>query len=212
MGFRRMNYTQIKYAFTLLFIGFLFQTQVANASDECIGFEPPGAVMPILSETGSFEKILVYEEYFADSSDAEDVSAGIRAAQLKAKAALSKFLGEETETEDTLMEMSKSLKEKGTEGKLVTSERLKVQIQNVKSKSKQVLRGLIKLADCYEPDTNRVMVELGTNLKLLDAANQIRNAFSNEQSSNVDSNAVETSTSGSNQSGFTRSSKAKSDF
>lgn len=207
-----MSYNQIKYSFTLLALGFLFQSQVANASDECIDFEPPGAVMPILSETGSFEKILVYEEYFADSSDAEDISAGIRAAQLKAKAALSKFLGEETETEDTLMEMSKSLKEKGTEGKLVTSERLKVQIQNVKSKSKQVLRGLIKLADCYEPDANRVMVELGTNLKLLDAANQIRNAFSNEQSSNVDSNAVETSTSGSNQSGFTRSSKAKSDF
>ena len=212
MGWKIMSYNQLKYTCTLLFLGFLLQTQAANASDECIDFEPPGAVMPILSETGSFEKILVYEEYFADSSDAEVVSAGIRAAQLKAKAALSKFLGEETETEDTLMEMSKSLKEKGTEGKLVTSERLKVQIQNVKSKSKQVLRGLIKLADCYEPDTNRVMVELGTNLKLMSAATQIKNAFGNEQSSNVDSNAEGASTSESTQSGFTRSSKAKLDF
>ena len=207
-----MNYNHIKYAVTLVALGFLFQTQVANASDECIGFEPPGAVMPILSEAGSFEKILVYEEYFADSSDAEDVSAGIRAAQLKAKAALSKFLGEETETEDTLIEMSKSLKEKGAADKLVTSERLKVQIQNIKSKSKQVLKGLIKLSDCHEPDTNRVMVELGTNLKLLDAANQIKNAFSNQHSSNVGSGTDETSTSESNQSGFTRSSKAKLDF
>jgi hypothetical protein len=192
--------------------GITLQTNVVNASNECVGFEPPGTVLPILSETGSFEKIIVYEEFYADSDDAEDVSAAVRAAQLKAKASLSKFLGEETETEDTLMEMSKSLKEKGTEGKLVTSERLKVQIQNVKSKSKQVLRGLIKLSDCFEPDTKRVMVELGTNLRLMAASNEIKNAFENtqtEETSPVDSD----DDSGENtQSGFTRSSKAKSDF
>lgn len=185
---------------------------VANASNECIDFEPPGTVLPILSDSGSFEKLIVYEEYFADSGDAEDVSAGVRAAELKAKATLSKFLGEETETEETLIEMSNSLKEKGAEGTSVSSERLKVQIQNVKSKSKQVLRGLIKLSDCFEPDTKRVMVELGTNLKLMAASTEIKNAFQNEQNQKTSSTENEEGDATDEQSGFKRSSKAKSDF
>lgn len=197
-------------ALGFILLSFVHSNQVF-AANECSSFEPPETVLPIMDGDGSFSKILVYGEYFSDSSDPEDVSAALRAAGLKAKASLSKFLGEETETEDTLLEMSNSLKEKGANGKNITTQRLKVQVQNIKSKSKEVLRALIKLSDCYEPKTNRVMVEWGTNLELLNVSNEMKGLFQNSNNANKSSSGSKQSASD-EQGGFNRQNSLKKDF
>ncbi len=118
-------------------------------------------------------KILATGVATVDFDDSDEVIDAIQEATMEAKAVISKFFSETIQSDESIETAAKKTIKivKGPEGdqKTGTKEKVKVTLKRLASHSEALLRGVVKLAECYTKG-EKVMVSVGLKPETIAAA------------------------------------------
>jgi hypothetical protein len=131
----------------------------------------PGEVS--FQDTPRGPKILATGAASVDFDDADEVLDAITEATMEAKASISKFFNEEIKSDQAIETAStktiKIVKGTGPAQKTATKEKVKKTLKRLSNQSSALLRGVVKLAECYTKG-KRVMVSVGLKPETIAAA------------------------------------------
>lgn len=154
----------------------------ANLPDVQKELSSPDGVAIVRAEDGSW-KIFARGTGTYDFNDPEEIRAARAQAQLRAKAALSKFLKETITASNGMDRLSKKTKNLTSNGevetKSVSKEDVTVMSESIRSHSEAILTGVIVLAEEKVPHGSggEIQVTLGQSSKTLEAAKATRQAI-----------------------------------
>jgi hypothetical protein len=120
-------------------------------------------------ETPAGPKILAPGVASVDFDDSDEVIDATMEATMEAKAAISKFFSETIQSDSSIETATlKTVKIVGDQ-KTATKEKVKLTLKSLSSHSAALLRGVVKLAECYTKG-DRVMVSVGLKPETIAAA------------------------------------------
>jgi hypothetical protein len=124
-------------------------------------------------DTPAGPKILSTGVATVEFDDTDDVNDARMEAELEAKNAISKFFNEELSSEERVdsSALQKITIVKGTDGqaKTASKDKVKLTLRAISSNSRSLLRGVVKLAECYSKG-KMVMVSVGLKPETIAAA------------------------------------------
>jgi hypothetical protein len=168
---------------TLFFLLFTFANSIAK--DSCDNY-PMSAGEIAFEETPTGPKIMATGFASVYFDDADEVLDATSEATLMAKAVIAKFFNETIQSEESLetaaMTSIKIVKGAGGDTEQATKEKVKVSLKKMSSESKALLRGVVKLAECYTKG-DRVLVTVGLKPETIAAATGLKNQTSGDNSS-----------------------------
>ena len=138
----------------------------------------PTGVTVKFNDNGSIKSIVASGEAELIFGDRKDERMAMQKATLRAKASISKFMSERLSSEEVMEELSKTVTEAtvgGADPATSTANRqtLSTQSEVIKNSSDSILKGLITLGSEVNRDNKYVKVVLGTNEKLMKAADTL---------------------------------------
>lgn len=157
--------TLSKHFSILLAISPIYATAVH--ADGCTDY-PFSDGMQVQEVEGGF-KILATATSVVDLDDTDEVLDALTFAEMDAKARIAKFFNEDIQVDDVKMEEVVKTVNISDEGKSVTKDKVSNYFKGIKSSSKQILRGVIRLGDCYTKG-QFVRVTVGVKPETLNAA------------------------------------------
>jgi len=180
----------------------------------------PTGVTVKLNDDGTISSIVASGESELIFGDRKDERTATLKATLRAKANISKFMSERISTEEVMDDLTKIASEATADGKTpiassTTRQTLETQREVIRNSSDSILKGLITLATDVNRDNKYVKVVLGTNMKLMKAADNLNTKMKQNPDDNNSGTAEERviNESGSAQSGREiRKSDALMDF
>lgn len=145
--------------------------------------QPDGAAI-FLKDDGSFQ-IFGRGTGTYDFDDADDLQDAIKEGEMKAKAALAKFMKEKLSTEEAFASASKKVKsitssDGQTQASNVTKETIKSNSQIIRNSASAILKGVIVLSSEKIPrkgSSGEVLVTVGISSKTLKAVGRLVNAL-----------------------------------
>jgi len=142
-------------------------------------------------------KILATAAVAVDFDDQDEVLDALMEAELEAKILISKFFSESVKSEQSVE--TSAMKKIKFSGKTKTAEKEKIKktLKKISSKSQALLRGVVKLASCYEPG-QKVLVSVGLKPENIAAAEKATGAIAESvkrQPTAIDSSADNTKSS-----------------
>lgn len=182
---------------TTILLG-LFATSVF-AADIKDYIDGPTGVTVKLNDNGSIKSIVASGEAEMIFGDRKDERLALQKATLRAKANISKFMSERLSSEEVMDELSKTATEATAGGpdaatSTATRQTLDTQREVIKNSSDSILKGLITLGSEVNRDNKYVKVVLGTNEKLMKAADNL----GNKMKQNLDDSGKKQGKSGNN--------------
>ena len=159
---------------TLFFLLFTFANSIAK--DSCENY-PFSAGEIAYEETPTGPKIIATGFASVYFDDADEVMDATSEATLMAKAVIAKFFNETIQSEESLetaaMTSIKIVKGAGSDKEMATKEKVKLSLKRMSSQSKELLRGVVKLAECYTKG-DRVLVSVGLKPETIAAATGLK--------------------------------------
>lgn len=126
-----------------------------------------------VTETDAGVKILATGGAAVEFDDMDEVNDAMMEAQLEAKAIIAEFFSTSLKSDksiDTAVNKTiKMVKDPNGSKKTATKEKVKVTLKRISSNSEAMLRGVVKLASCYEKGQN-VLVTVGLKPETIAAA------------------------------------------
>lgn len=177
---------------------------------------PDGVSMELLPEGGW--RLFGKGTGTYDLNDADEIRQATKDAELRAKAAISKFLSEKIKSEESLTNLSKKTKrlssgvgEKGDPSVEVSKTDIQVRLEEISSRSTTILAGVITLETKRQPQGNggTISVVLGVSTKSLQLAGRIGRSIQEEIKGNQPSGKMGGASGGDNRS---ETKKAKTVF
>jgi len=124
-------------------------------------------------DTPAGPKILSTGAATVEFDDVDEVSDARTEAELEAKNAISKFFNEDISSEESIessaMKKIKIVKGAGGQAKAASKDKVKLTLKKISSNSHSLLRGVVKLAECYDKG-KMVMVSVGLKPETIAAA------------------------------------------
>lgn len=124
-------------------------------------------------ETAAGPKILSTGAATVEFDDVDEVNDARMEAELEAKGALSRFFNEEISSEERIetsaMKRITIVKGSGGQAKAASKDKVKHTLKILSSNSRSLLRGVVKLAECYDKG-KMVMVSVGLKPETIAAA------------------------------------------
>ena len=114
--------------------------------------------------------------------DRKDVQRATKVATLKAKAAISKYLGEDIKTEETVEQISESIQQTNGQVSMVSRQDVERLVETIRDSSSAFMKGIIVLEQNVDQANKRVIVTVGTSEKTQKAADQIRQSLNTDSS------------------------------
>lgn len=146
-------------------------------------FDQPDGAAIVLKPDGSFQ-IFARGTGVYDFDDVDDINDARKEGELKAKAALAKFMKEKLSSEESLSTASKKVKAITSDGQTqtvnVTQESVKANTQVIKSSADALLKGVITLAEQRIPrkgTSGEIQVTVGVSSKTLLAVGKLVRAL-----------------------------------
>lgn len=132
---------------------------------------------PKLDQSGRLESIVAFGSHSVPVNKSSLVAPAIRSASLKAQRSMAEFiktkLSAETINEERIKTQELTSIADGTTTGVVEENRSSV--DRIKASVDEVLTGIVKLKDCYDPVNKVVRVKVGWKNKFSKAAAQMRN-------------------------------------
>jgi hypothetical protein len=163
------------------------------------------------TETPTGVKILATAAVAVDFDDQDEILDALMEAELEAKTLISKFFTESVTSEQSVE--TSAMKKIKFSGKTKTAEKEKIKktLKRISSKSQALLRGVVKLASCYEPG-QKVLVSVGLKPETIALAEKATGAIAESvkrQPTAIDSSADNTKSSSESSTGSSAGSSNK---
>ena len=149
------------------------------------------------TETSKGVKILATAAVAVDFDDQDEVLDALMEAEMEANAIISEFFTKSVNSEKSVE--TSAMKKIKLSGKTKTAEKEKIKktLKKISSKSQALLRGVVKLASCYDPG-QKVLVSVGLKPENIAAAEKATGAIAESvkrQPTTIDSSADNTKSS-----------------
>lgn len=190
-----MRIKQVLFGFALIAAGSSF------ASLQDIKESPDGATIKLFPD-GGYQVIAVGTGVY-DFNDPDDIKDARKEAEMRAKAAIAKFLKEDIATSEGMAEASKKVKSMSSDGEntstSVSKESVKVAMESIKNSANALLTGVVVLQDAKVPtpgkDGGTYKVMVGVSSKTVAGATTAAQGISGSSGSLSEATSASTETS-----------------
>lgn len=152
---------------SLALLSLIISAGSVMASDGCASY-PFSDGMQAQEVDGGF-KILSTASASVDLDDIDEVLDAMTFAEMDAKARIAKFFNEDIQVDDGRIDETLKSVKITNEGKEVSKDKATLYFKSIRSQSRQILRGVIRIGDCYTK-AQLVRVTVGVKPESISAA------------------------------------------
>ena len=158
---------------------------VAAADKKPAEYKDPTGVSIEYETTGSGQwiRIRAIGESICIICDPRDINVATRKAELRAKAAIAKFLKEKISTNEVMNETVKTITENNGETETVNRKTLEIQVETIQNSAEAILKGLLTIEQNSDPAKKTATVTVGVSRKTMATADSINRALVTDTSS-----------------------------
>ena len=172
------NYKILIGSMALAFSGSLY----AGSCDQYMAeAEAVEGVVPKLNDDGSIRAFVMYGEDSFIAPKASLISKARRKAEVRAKRAFSEWMQQNLESESLYNDMMETVEETDSSGMTSgTATEISQSIDVMRTNTKAVLSGIIKLDECLDAEQRVIYVEMGWKPSLSEAAADTKSKINSE--------------------------------
>lgn len=131
-----------------------------------VKFSPDGSSIQSIMSTGEAELLI---------GDQQDIRMATKKAELRAKAAIAKFMSETISSSESLQEMTDTMTSTtSTADKSITRDSVEKMTESISSSANELIKGVITLKQDVDRDNKMVVVTVGINENTLKAASSLK--------------------------------------
>lgn len=149
---------------------------IANTSEPTIYQDPIGVNKVKFSPDGtSIQSIMSTGEAELLIGDQQDIRMATKKAELRAKAAIAKFMSETISSSESLQEMTDTMTSTTSNAdKSITRDSVEKMTESISSNANELIKGVITLKQDVDRDNKMVVVTVGINENTLKAATSLK--------------------------------------